>query len=1139
MAYDQHSQYQQPPPQQYYNQGHPQHGQPQAGYNDHYEEYDQGQDGGWDDGYQQGYADPRQGAGWGIGNVNGMNGQRPPPRQQYQGGYEDMNRQPRQQRPHHPGYGPPQGRTPPARDPYGPGPAYNDPNYPDQLQEYEQRGPPMQPNRPVNSGMRRADMGGHGNGRGKAPEQIQHPQKPPANQRILKSPTSPVTLSQDNPFPTFPTAKGKPKPKVGSMDEAMALMSINDHLEQRAEQRAEQRGPPSGRGRGQRPAPQGFPNQGPPPNRGRGFGPQEGYEDPRVFPGSGRGQPPGPRQGYPQQRLSPVSSEARLPPQRHPQQDSSISISLMQQSFGPNTQRVMTLPQELPSDAPRQGFQGQHTQWAEPGPAAGYHGPESPSYIPPPRPSTATGSRQNEQNWSNAQPIQQLDSTPISRAPPAQPLQSQQPQQTQQPQQLQERRESLGEFYDDYYGGDQEPSHNQHPNNQEAAIEEDMPNFDAIPSSGGNHRRGYTIDHHLEAVPVSNPPPVPAMPQEFASYGQPPQGGEFYQQAQMSRSQPNLHPNNAPLAEFVFEMPGDIPDVPPISRTNSTPTIVNGLPQNPRGGRGPPPQMVPPNDVQGRVQPPSGQYFGPGQPGPPQGYAPNDARLHRPGQQRNFSAQSQWSDPGPGGLRQGPPQMGGMPIQRPQGALAPGAVVPAGGMGGAPVNQRQNPPQSRRSNPDALPQHPTPVRPGLLDQTPSPQPAKPPPVRQYNNGSALGASNRAPEMSSMPGKRLSLPHPVTHDELNRLRNTFKLTPQDQKTGLLLAKKLVEAANVLSDEGGRADARTRNKNREKFIFEAHKIVKKLVSNGYPDAMFYLADCYGQGLLGLEVDPKEAFTLYQSAAKGGHAASAYRTAVCCEMGSEEGGGTRRDPLKAVQWYKRAAALGDTPALYKMGMILLKGLLGQPKNLGEAINMLKRAAERADEENPHALHELGLLYEAQTGNERIIRDEAYALSLFKQAADLGYKFSQFRLGQAYEYGLLGCPIDARTSIAWYTRAAAQEEHQSELALSGWYLTGSTGILEQSDTEAYLWARKAAGAEPPLPKALFAMGYFTEVGIGCPRSLEEAKRWYGRAAAYKFPKAQERLEELKRGGTKVQKNRERLSRSNQKQHEADCVVM
>jgi hypothetical protein len=45
--------------------------------------------------------------------------------------------------------------------------------------------------------------------------------------------------------------------------------------------------------------------------------------------------------------------------------------------------------------------------------------------------------------------------------------------------------------------------------------------------------------------------------------------------------------------------------------------------------------------------------------------------------------------------------------------------------------------------------------------------------------------------------------------------------------------------------------------------------------------------------------------------------------------------------------------------------------------------------------------------------------------------------------------------------------------------------------------------------------------------------------ATAYKFPKAQERLEELKRGGAKVQRSRERLSRTNQKQHEENCVVM
>ena len=92
------------------------------------------------------------------------------------------------------------------------------------------------------------------------------------------------------------------------------------------------------------------------------------------------------------------------------------------------------------------------------------------------------------------------------------------------------------------------------------------------------------------------------------------------------------------------------------------------------------------------------------------------------------------------------------------------------------------------------------------------------------------------------------------------------------------------------------------------------------------------------------------------------------------------------------------------------------------------------------------------------------------------------------------MGCPIDPRQSIAWYSKAAVQEEHQSELALSGWYLTGSEGVLQQSDTEAYLWARKAA--HTGLAKAEYAMGYFTEVGIGVTANIEDAKRWYWRAA-------------------------------------------
>jgi TPR repeat protein len=564
----------------------------------------------------------------------------------------------------------------------------------------------------------------------------------------------------------------------------------------------------------------------------------------------------------------------------------------------------------------------------------------------------------------------------------------------------------------------------------------EMPNFEVDPVNSGGVRRGASIDEHIRP---------------------PRQQQNGYQQVKPTKSQPDFRGQAQPQAA-VFEMAGDAPPLP-----NAYPQ--QGYQDDGYGGQynqGPPNQGGPP---------------------PQQGYGYDDQQSS--GFQPPPRSTSAAPRVGPGfvGLPNGPkPGFSGLP----------NGPSPNGGIARAGTMPMQTPPGA-----EGLPSHPPPVRAGLIPNSVAAQASnKPMPVRNYNN---ITPGQQPP--SSQPGAATPVPdaHPVTVEELERLRNTIKTNPNDQAPQMLLAKKLVEASEVLVP--AIPDQRARNKAREKYVMDASKLLKKLVQGQNTEAMFYLADCYGRGALGLETDNKEAFSLYQSAAKAGHAAAAYRTAVCCELGNEEGGGTRKDPLKAIQWYKRAAMLGDTPAMYKMGMIQLKGLLGQPKNPREAVGWLKRAAERADVENPHALHELGLLYESPQGNENsVVRDEAYSFSLFNQAADLGYKFSQFRLGCAYEYGLFNCQIDPRQSIMWYSRAAAQEEHQSELALSGWYLTGSDGVLQQSDTEAYLWARKAAMAG--LAKAEYAMGYFTEVGIGAPANLEDAKRWYWRAAGiFHFP--------------------------------------
>ncbi|KAE8146775.1 hypothetical protein BDV25DRAFT_161857 [Aspergillus avenaceus] len=612
--------------------------------------------------------------------------------------------------------------------------------------------------------------------------------------------------------------------------------------------------------------------------------------------------------------------------------------------------------------------------------------------------------------------------------------------------------------------------------NSAHAEEPDMPNFDAMPDFGN----GSAIDESLPGLEQPKPKtPAPTAQAQYAAFQ--PQSPDVHH----VQSQPDMRPHNEPNqfdgAGFQFDLPASAPAA-----------RHEGMDY----GFG----YEDPMHAQYHQQANWGQQMDPYQESEP-AYASRENSIRSNGPPRPY--------------RMNQPAYANEPPQPPQ----------------PMVNQME--PVDPEQNPDALPHHPVPFRPG------HDQGGKPAPVRQYNSAAVEPAPAPAPAPAApMAGPPVtSAPGPVTPEELQQLQRMAKSNPSDQKTQLLFAQKLAEASVVLV-ESSRLDPKSKAKAREKYSTDAYKIIKKLVSSGNPDAQFYLADCYGQGLLGLQVDHKEAFSLYQSAAKQGHAQAAYRTAVCCEIGAEDGGGTKRDPFKAVHWYKRAASLGDPPAMYKMGMIMLKGLLGQTRSPRDGISWLKRAAERADPENPHALHELALMYASAGPNDVVIRDEAYAGQLFHQAAELGYKFSQFRLGTSYEYGLMGCPVDPRQSIFWYTHAAAQGEHQSELALSGWYLTGAEGILQQSDTEAYLWARKAATSG--LAKAEHAMGYYTEVGIGVTANMDDAKRWYWRAAAQQFPKARERLEEIKKGGARMQKTR--LSRSNvnqQKPNEGDCVLM
>lgn len=276
---------------------------------------------------------------------------------------------------------------------------------------------------------------------------------------------------------------------------------------------------------------------------------------------------------------------------------------------------------------------------------------------------------------------------------------------------------------------------------------------------------------------------------------------------------------------------------------------------------------------------------------------------------------------------------------------------------------------------------------------------------------AASVTSPAPNPLSLAPHHPNFP-PATLDSLNNFRREAQASPHDLALQLNFAKYLMEAVQQVQIN----DAARSSKAKTAMLSEAQRIVKTLAMksrigrSGYAEALFYLANAYGAGLMLLSVNHEKAFHLYLQGSKQCHPECTYRAGVCYELGL----GTRRDNARAIRFYRKASNLGDPSAMYKLAMILLHGLLGQAKHPKEAISWLKRAAPLADAYHPEILHELGLVYENDS-IPSVIPDQDYTRELVTKAARFGYAPSQYKLGLAYENGLWNCPIDARRSIAW----------------------------------------------------------------------------------------------------------------------------
>ncbi|KAJ3174656.1 hypothetical protein HDU87_007028 [Geranomyces variabilis] len=257
-------------------------------------------------------------------------------------------------------------------------------------------------------------------------------------------------------------------------------------------------------------------------------------------------------------------------------------------------------------------------------------------------------------------------------------------------------------------------------------------------------------------------------------------------------------------------------------------------------------------------------------------------------------------------------------------------------------------------NPHAEPSTPAKVRPSAMQRWQSE------PVQHTLNQSFQSeASGQTTQTSATHSSGVEFQSEYLEEYRRKTRKS-----NDPEYQLQFAKHLIATGEALSlDQGDNTTKRNDKRNQDALYAEALKLIKKLTTSvggigkpGHANAQFFLAECYGNGTLNLDVNHDHAFSLYMQASKQSHPAAAYRTAVCYEAGA----GTKRDFARAMHFYRKAAVLGDTAAMYKLGMVLKDGLLGQAAVPKDGVSWLRKAADQADEHTPHALHQLGVLYE-----------------------------------------------------------------------------------------------------------------------------------------------------------------------------------
>ena len=201
-------------------------------------------------------------------------------------------------------------------------------------------------------------------------------------------------------------------------------------------------------------------------------------------------------------------------------------------------------------------------------------------------------------------------------------------------------------------------------------------------------------------------------------------------------------------------------------------------------------------------------------------------------------------------------------------------------------------------------------------------------------------------------------------------------------------------------------------------------------------------------------------------------------------QNGSGVEQNGEKAVEWYTKAADLGNTSAMSNLGFMYQNGD-GVEQKGEKAIEWYTKAIDAGD---TSGFFGIGNMYQYGNGVEQ---DGEKAIEWYTKAMDLGDTSAMISIGSMYQNGS-GVEQDGEKAIEWYTKAADLGDTSAMSWIGDVYWNGDG--VEQDGEKAIEWYTKAADAGDGY--GFYRIGLMYEWGDGVEKDIDKAIEYYTKGA-------------------------------------------